>query len=606
MRPLAHWLEEHVGSFRFRLAAYVLLLSLLPLLGAGWAFSEVASRREVLRVDARLNGALRVATGDFSNLVQQAEQTASSLARATAFQQALTGSNRRSLARLYREVPQAAFYAHGHLAAGTPAPPASVGRFAVMADENGAPLGRVVVSVPLDDELVAELRTHPAFTSDDRLALIRGDVVVAGPHALADTKLSLDRAADVSLAGEDFRVLADRLPGTDPPAALIAYTPKTTIEAGVTGLRRRVLLFGGLALAIACMLAYVLGGAIVRSLKQLSDAAADVARGHFGSRVPIRGRDEFTALARAFNGMAEQLETRVEELARERSRMRLASARLGEALSAAHSPHLLMPVIVESTVEATGAAGGRITVDGEEITRTGEPDHGPAPLAVPLGDSGAGAGVLLLTPQDRGFSDEARELAYWLGSQAQTALENASAHKRLEAEAVTDGLTGLPNRRHFEEALARELSRVKRFGGALAVIVADLDDFKQVNDRYGHLAGDDMLRAFAKVLRQSLRETDTPVRYGGEEFAVLVPETDALAAGRAAERIRASLQAKTVPTFPGALVTVTASFGVAAYPDCATDEQLFLAADEALYRAKAAGKNRVAISAGTTAVRLDA
>src|SRR5262245_54862790 len=100
MRPVATWLERNVGSFKFRLAAYFLLLALLPLLGAVWAFSEIATRSELGRADARLNGALRVAAADFQNQTEQASETAASLARATGFQEALGQANKAQLARL--------------------------------------------------------------------------------------------------------------------------------------------------------------------------------------------------------------------------------------------------------------------------------------------------------------------------------------------------------------------------------------------------------------------------------------------------------------------------------------------------------------------------
>ena len=260
-------------------------------------------------------------------------------------------------------------------------------------------------------------------------------------------------------------------------------------------------------------------------------------------------------------------------------------------------------MIVESAVEATGAQGGRLVVDGKEIAREGDPGNGDRSLVIPLGNEGRESGILYLTPKGNDFSDEARELAHWLGSQASIALENARLHRLVERQANTDGLTELPNRRHFEEALEGEISRAERFGGSLALILADLDDFKQVNDRYGHQAGDDVLQTFADILRATVREIDLPSRYGGEEFAVLLPQTDLDGAQRLAERLCKALAARPLPTHPGALVAVTASFGVAAFPDSPTPAALFAAADEALYRAKRSGKNCVVAADAGTIVR---
>jgi len=598
MRFVASRLDKHFGSFKFRLAAYFLLLSLFPLLGAVWAFNEVASRGETGRADARLNASLRASVDDFSARVDEAEESAVALAHATAFHGALSDDNRAALARLYREVSDAAFYSRGQLLAGSRPPALGIKRFADVLAEDGRPLGRVVVSVPLNDELVSRLRGRTGFSSQDRLALVAEGRTIVGPASLARARLPVQGAADLELDDETYRALATSLPTGIADTSLVVYTPKAAIAAEAAGLRRRMLLLAALALAVAGAVAYVLGRTIVRSLKRLSDAAGQVARGDFSSRVPVKGRDEFATVSRAFNDMAAQLESRLEELAWERGRTRDAIARFGEALAATNNPMLLVPVIVESTVEATGAAGGRLILDGQELARAGDPDAGPEPLAIALNSDDGEPALLLLTPPGPDFSDDARELAYWLASQARTALENARLHKRLELEAVTDGLTELPNRRQFQQSLDHELVRAERFANPLALVVADLDNFKQVNDRHGHLAGDEVLRVFSEILREVVREVDTAARYGGEEFALLLPETNLEGGRRVAERIRAELAARVFEPMPGVSMSVSASFGVAAYPEFRTADDLFAQADQALYRAKAGGKDRVEVAIG--------
>ena len=372
----------------------------------------------------------------------------------------------------------------------------------------------------------------------------------------------------------------------NPPLTLVVSTPKATIDDAVSGLRERFLLFSFLALAIVAILAWLLGRTIVRSLRELADAAGAVSRGQFGQRVPVRGRDELATLGRAFNEMSGQL-------AAERGRVQDAVDRFGKALAATHDPFTLLNVIVESAVEATGAAGGRLVVDGEEQARAGNPDEGGKPLVIPLGPEGREDAMLLLTPVGTDFGDQSRELALWLGSQASIALENVRLHRLVARQASTDGLTELANRREFEDSLANEISRAERFGGSLALILADLDNFKQVNDRFGHQAGDEVLRSFADILRETVRDIDVAARYGGEEFAILLPQTDIVGAEALAERLREAVESRALAESQGTAVTVTSSFGVASFPEAGNGLGLFAAADEALYRAKRAGKNCV-------------
>jgi diguanylate cyclase (GGDEF)-like protein len=164
---------------------------------------------------------------------------------------------------------------------------------------------------------------------------------------------------------------------------------------------------------------------------------------------------------------------------------------------------------------------------------------------------------------------------------------------RVASQAATDGLTGLGNRRAFDEELALEWRRSQRIGTALVLILADLDDFKSINDEYGHAAGDLVLQRFATILETSARQTDFPARYGGEEFAVVVPDADLAAGGRVARRLLSDLRKAEVELPDGRTLQATASFGVAVSDRYERAEDLVAAADEALYEAKRAGKNKV-------------
>jgi diguanylate cyclase (GGDEF)-like protein len=587
-----------MGSFKLRLVTYFLLLSLVPLLAASWAFSEVATRGELANADARLNAALRVAVRDYTQSVRDdAEGASTALANATSVQRAFLTRNRAALLRFSRDVPNSAFYSRGKLLAGSPPPQLAAKRTSTVLSTNEQPLGRIVVWIPLDNGLLRELRANAGLETGDRLLLATGGRIVAGPQLLIGSReIPGERARYVKLGGREYRAVSTAILTGDPAVTLVALTPKSAIHSAVGDLRERFILFAFAALTIVALLAWLLGRTIVRSLKELADAAGAVARGQFGQRVPVRGRDEFATLGRAFNDMSEQISA-------ERGRVQEAVDRFGKALAATHDPFALLNVIVESAVEATGAAGGRLVVDGQEQARAGNPDRGGRSLVIPLGPDGGENTMLLLAPAGADFGDQSRELALWLGSQAAVALENVRLHRLVERQASTDGLTDLANRRHFEEALAGEISRAERFGGTLALVLADLDDFKQVNDRYGHQAGDDVLRAFADVLRDTVRDIDLAARYGGEEFAVLLPQTDLEGAERLAERLREAMAARRLTLHPGLSFSVTSSFGVASFPEAPTPAALFAASDEALYRAKSAGKNCVVCASADGAVR---
>ncbi len=163
---------------------------------------------------------------------------------------------------------------------------------------------------------------------------------------------------------------------------------------------------------------------------------------------------------------------------------------------------------------------------------------------------------------------------------------------RLEEMATTDALTAIYNRRKFNQLIKTEIARAQRYGEPLSLIILDIDHFKQVNDTFGHKAGDRVLVALANLMRSTSRAVDIIARWGGEEFVVLAPGTDVTTAATAAERLRERIARRSFPSC-GA---VTASFGVAGYRAGDTADQLFTRADGALYKAKQKGRNRVEVA----------
>ncbi len=224
-------------------------------------------------------------------------------------------------------------------------------------------------------------------------------------------------------------------------------------------------------------------------------------------------------------------------------------------------------------------------------------DLDPAGLWVPLLSHQRLIGALLIGAREDGqpYLSEEQDLLILLAHHAASVIENA----RLFESATYESLTGLLRREAILEQLDKELERAQRYGRPLTLAMADLDYFKEVNDRYGHLAGDTLLKAISTVAAEGLRSTDLIGRYGGEEFLVLLPETEIAGAVSVAEKIRNLVQATSVPMDDGSLVGVTISIGLASlrddHPrqDRLTSRDLIAAADRSLYEAKNAGRNRV-------------
>ena len=175
--------------------------------------------------------------------------------------------------------------------------------------------------------------------------------------------------------------------------------------------------------------------------------------------------------------------------------------------------------------------------------------------------------------------------------------DSAVSENRLITTSMRDPLTGAYNRKFLEWRLKQEVERARRYKRPLSIVMADIDHFKKINDTYGHQCGDEVLKGFTKSLTGALRNTDLLVRYGGEEFCCLLPETDCQSTAFVAERLRATIENEAV-TYSCHVVNITASFGVCGLEGIENDRDLIRRADEALYEAKKAGRNRVVVKAG--------
>lgn len=213
-------------------------------------------------------------------------------------------------------------------------------------------------------------------------------------------------------------------------------------------------------------------------------------------------------------------------------------------------------------------------------------------MCVPLIFFGEKLGVLVLdSARKNAFDPDDLQALESVADICAAAIQNASYFDRMKQLAYIDGLTGIHNRRYFEMRFPEELERAARFQGRMSVIMVDIDNFKRLNDEFGHLLGDEVLRAVSGIFKQHLRKMDVVCRYGGEEFAMLVLETSGENALRIAEKLRQRISDH---HFPGVPRSVTISCGVADYPAHGiTRDELVAAADAALYQAKQAGRNRV-------------
>ena len=515
----------------------LVLGALLALLVAAWAAALGTGTTELDRADARLASEARSASAGFSALVAAGDARAGSLAASPSLQRAVLRGDGAAVRGLLHGRTDVAVYGKTRLLGGQVPTSLAVTR-TVRVVARGKAIGRVVAIIPVNGALLGRLGRAAGVEPPDRLW-----VRVAGDARGAP----LGRAFDFVQGGRKYRVFAAKL--VDGPRAVVldAATPRSSIGQSVG---RRTLW-----LVLATLVSLATLGVLARGLYVVA----------LRSRRRPRRRD-----------------------------VRQVVALIGDALASTHEPDRLLPVILHASMEATGAVAGVAMRGGEEVAREGSFERTGAPLRLELASAEVAGEelALILHPVPTGFDERTVELAHSLVAQAAVALDNARLHGIVKRQAVTDELTGLANRRSFRESLDTELLRAERFGSGLALIVADLDDFKNVNDRFGHQAGDEVLRSFAEVLQGRIRGIDLAARLGGEEFAILLPETDAVGAEALAENLRIAVANLVVP-IGVEQIQITASFGVAAFPESRGADELMTAADLALYSAKRHGKDRV-------------
>jgi diguanylate cyclase (GGDEF)-like protein len=575
--------RKMLPSFKHRLAIYFLLLAVLPLAAAFWGFGRVAKRAEERQVDSRLQAELRAV---FASYERQADQVILLARRVAGRRDIQHGLRAQSFGTLPRGVT--ALGPH-RLVVGTQATLEATQTVQVKAGRRV--LGSILAVFPLDRTLLRKLRLDSGLARGDRI------VFVPKPRHGTDRLRSLaaGRPLAVSVKGTPYRALATSPLTEQPNVQLAVLAPAKTIAAQAAGTRKRLLyvLLGGLLVLAA--IAAAEGRSIMRSIGELAAAAQAIGQGRFDRRVPVRGRDEFAELATSFNSMADELRTRVMELELQRMRLRNSLSRTGDLLTATHDMDQLLSLIASAAVEAADAEGAVLLGEDGAVVEVGTIADDAQTIELTIAAADCRFGILILHGAELGEDELIATRA--LVAQGANALENARLHEAAAVQAISDGLTGLANRRHCEERLLAEIARSERYDTPLAVIVCDIDEFKaDANDSHGHAFGDLVLQGFAGVLRETLRDVDLIGRWGGEEFLIVLPETTLDGAIEAAERIRTGFAALEFPS-AAAQVKMTASFGVARFVQGGDAPELVRAADEALYEAKRRGKNRVKAAA---------
>lgn len=617
-------------SFRRQLFLSLAVLVLVPAVIATFAIGRVVTANENAKADARLQGASTVSGVIEDTFNRRAARRAETLkedaelrralrtGRPSVISRALPGAlERAGLIAVSARFPSGRTIAIGEV------PAVGVARVRAPLGTGGSQELALTFALTRATDYVRDVASFGRVP----LALVGADGRTIAKDESFPTKDAVDTTVVPPNASRRWRTIDQpvQILGASSQSANVVFALNPS--GGTSPLASRLVLG---VLAAFIVIGIALGAVLMRALRgrieQFLGAAEQLGRGDFSAaaQIPATGHDEFAKLGRAFIGMARQLDQRVDQLERERERVQSSLLRLGKAFAANLDRDTLVELVVESAVDGLTADAGRALMpsgpDGSPETRgsfgavldswdvLGEVErralatgasasaevgglHAIAePMQVERGDGPLG---VISVARARAFDPGERELLAYLTEQAAVSLRNVGRHEDVARESITDELTGLANRRRFDDVLAHAAARATP-DDPIALVMLDLDRFKVINDTHGHPFGDKVLRAVAKVVRDTARDRDLPARYGGEELAVVLATGDTDAARHFAERLRLSIEALDLGDERTGKVPVTASLGVASLPTDGDDVgDLVRAADEALYRAKRGGRNRV-------------
>lgn len=409
----------------------------------------------------------------------------------------------------------------------------------------------------------------------------------------------------------------------------------------------------GISLLLGVLVLFMARRLVALPLRRLIESTRAIAAGAYDQDVQIASRDEIGDLAETFNRMADAIDEKTTRLkVLNRTAVAISSSpnlqeklndimRYGASLTgskaaciAFYDPedkqfkewvtHGLSDDFVKNMsfrprglaeeVFADTPANARNFILSNDRPEAGHPlsqamrDEGiRALICLPLTSHASRLGVIYFYRADRDtYTPDEIDLLQTFSNLAAGAIEEAKLREHLAGLARTDALTGLANRREFDARLVEEHTRAQRYGKTYSFMMLDIDFFKQVNDTYGHAAGDAVLKELADIIRRELRDGDIPARYGGEEFAMILPEISGVGAMQVAERMRRAVAATRFVLPDGREIGITVSIGVSCYPSCAASPEVAVStADQALYMAKKTGRNRVMLYRETLKARID-
>jgi diguanylate cyclase (GGDEF)-like protein len=616
-------------SFRTRLTSFFVLIVVVPMVAMGALVFRLISDSEQGKADARASGLATAAASLYGSASAAARADAELVARN------LVGTSGPSLRSRVGALALQAGLPRVVVVAG-PGQAIDLGDRTAIAP--GTTMLRAAGAGPPTSITVSELTAaeYARELAGSRVAV----VVRQGARTLYST---LPQAAGgtfppqgtVAINGARYREVTQALNGFGPEKVEVTVLSDLSATATSVSTSRLVAaVFIAAFLLLAFSFSVLASRALQGQLSRFLEAARRLGGGDFSSPIPTAGHDEFAALGAEFNSMSSELARRIDELGQERARLRESIRRIGQTLAANLDRPALLELTLKTAVDAVKASCGRLSVRSTadeplaETVRVGSlagleqsifeaeraaleagglgeaasDELSVASIALgPLDQGGRAHGLITVGRRGRPFTDDDRDILRSLAAQATLALENVELHFQVRRQAVTDELTGLANHGRFQELLSVEIEQVRRYHHPVSLIMLDLDDFKSINDTYGHPQGDVVLRHVARVVREGSRETDFPARYGGEEMALILPHTDLEGAYAIAERVRTAIDELRIPQLNGqGPLRITASLGVAA-SSAGDKDSLIADADGALYAAKRQGKNRTVRAQAQTA-----